>query len=95
MNSLPDSGPLFLALATFTGVIIGVELTDLAVKALSRATQDWAYVFIALGAPVLVLTFVLIGEPSTTQGWALPYAIAGIFAGVIASTAFNTLRHRR
>lgn len=95
MDRAPDSGPLFVALATFTGVAIGMEVADLAVKALTRATQDWAYVFIALGAPVLVLTFVLIGEPRTTQGWALPYAITGVFLSAIASTAVNTLRPRR
>lgn len=92
MARTPDSGPLFLALATFTGITIGRNLTAFATRAMRRAALDWPHVLISLSAPVLVLAFVLIGEPIASEGWALPYAIAGAFLGVVAATAVNTLR---
>lgn len=96
MDHSPNSGPLFLALATFTGFVIGRNLTAVATRAARRAAVDWPHVLISLSAPVLVLTFVLIGEPiAATAGWALPYAIAGAFLGVVAATAVNTLRPAR
>lgn len=92
MDRAPESGPLFGALALFTGLTIGQDLADVEVRVVTRAALDWPHVLISLSAPVLVLTFVLIGEPVTTQGWALPYAIAGAFLGVVAATAVNTFR---
>lgn len=93
MDRAPDSGPLFLALANFTGFTIGLNLTALGVRTVARgAAVDWPHVLISLSAPVLVLAFVLIGEPIASEGWALPYAFAGAFLGVVATTAVNTLR---